>query len=241
MLELEDHPPVIAKLLSWSARFDPQPGPVDVAGGDFVVVTEVWRRNDYRIPPSGLRGVVVDVGANVGAFSVLAAKAGADVVHAYEPHPGNRARLEHHLAINGVADRVVVHPEAVAEKTGDTVWITGDGGGAHVATEGTATTQTVSLADVLGEVGPVDFLKHDAEGAEWQTFQSVTAHTLHEQVKRIALEWHGPLMGPHLAHIGSDGHYIERWHRLVEMLADSGRLEIVGHPTVGGLMHWAAH
>lgn len=232
---------MVAKLHSWSARFEPQPGPVDVAGGDFVVVTEVWRRNDYRIPEAGLSGVVVDVGANIGAFSVLAAKAGADVVHAYEPHSANRARLEHHLAINGVAHRVVVHPEAVGEKTGDTVWITGDGGGARIATtEGTATVQTVSLADILGEVGPVDFLKHDAEGAEWQTFQSVTAHILNEQVKRIALEWHGPLMGPHLAHIGSDGHYLDRWHHLVDLLADSGRLEIAGHPTVGGLIHWEA-
>lgn len=241
MLDVEDHPAVKARLHGWSARFDPQPGPVDVAGGDFVVVTEVWRRNDYRIPKTGLQGTVVDVGANVGAFSVLAAKAGADVIHAFEPHPGNRARLEHHLAINDVADRVVVHPEAVGEKTGDTVWITGSGGGAHVADEGTVTVQTVSLADVLAEVGPVDFLKHDAEGAEWQTFQSVTAHILHTQVKRIALEWHGPLMGPHLTYIGADGHYIDRWHRLVEMLADCGRLEIRGHPTVGGLMHWAVY
>jgi FkbM family methyltransferase len=235
---LDDHPQVMAEMHHWSALFDPQPGPVDVAGGDFVVVTEVWRRNDYRIPPEGLTGVVIDVGANVGAFSVLAAKAGADVVHAYEPHPGNRARLHHHLTLNDVADRVVVHSEAVAEKTGDTVWITGDGGGAHVATEGTATVRTVSLADVLGEVGPVDFLKHDAEGAEWQTFQSVTAQLLSDQVRRIALEWHGPRMGPHLAHIGTDGHYLERWHHLVDMLADSGRLEIIGHPTIGGLMHW---
>jgi FkbM family methyltransferase len=227
--------PDTAKLHRWLAAFEPRPG-----GDDAMVVAEVWHCNDYRIPPGGLRGTVVDVGANIGAFSVLAVKAGADVVHAYEPHPGNRARLEHHLALNDVDSQVVVHPEAVSEKTGDTVWIVGEAGGAHVATEGTATAQTISLADVLGEVGPVDFLKHDAEGAEWQTFQSVTATLLREQVARIVLEWHGPNMGPHLTHIGADGHYLERWHHLVDMLADSGRLEIVGHPTVGGLMHWTA-
>lgn len=216
--------------------FDVAPGSTEAVG-----VQECWRTNDYRMPPFGYRGTVVDVGANVGAFSVLAAMAGADRVHAFEPHPGNRARLEQHLVRNGVADLVVVHPEAVAEKTGDTVWIAGSGGAAHVADEGDVAAQTVSLADVLADVGPVEFLKHDAEGAEWQSFESVTSHILHEQVRRMALEWHGPLMGPHLTHIGSDGHYIDRWHRLVEMLADCGRLEIQGHPTVGGLMHWAVH
>ena len=227
--------PDIARLHNWAARFEPR----DAA--DALVVTEVWARNDYRIGPAGLSGVVVDVGANVGAFSVLAAKAGADVVHAYEPHPANRARLQHHLTLNRVADRVVVHPEAVAEKTGDVVWLTGVGGGVHIAGEGDATARTVSLADILGEVGPVEFLKHDAEGAEWQTFESVTAELLRDQVRRIALEWHGPNMGPHLTHIGDDGQYIGRWHCLVELLADSGRLEIVGHPAVGGLMHWSSY
>lgn len=229
--------PIVGKLHRWSARFEPQPN-VDVAGGDFVVVTEVWTRNDYRIPPEGLRGTVVDVGANVGAFTVLATKAGAELVHAYEPQPDNRARLEHHIKLNGVADRVVVHPLAVAEKTGDTVWIAGAGGGAHIAAEGGVAVETISLADALAEAGPVSFLKHDAEGAEWDTFASVTAAMLRDRVQRIALEWHGPKMGPHLSHLGDDGHYLQRWHRLVELLADSGRLEIVGHPSVGGLMHW---
>lgn len=226
--------PITAQLRHWAATF----GPRDDA--DSVVVSEVWSNDDYRVAPVGFRDAVVDVGANIGAFTVLAVKAGAAVVHAFEPHPENRARLEHHIRINAVADRVVVHPEAVGEKTGDTVWMVGAGGGAHVADEGDVATQTVSLADVLEDVGPVEFLKHDAEGAEWDSFESVTSHILHEQVRRIALEWHGPLMGPHLAHIGADGRYIERWYRLVEMLADSGRLEISGHPTVGGLMHWAA-
>jgi hypothetical protein len=126
----------------------------------------------------------------------------------------------------------------VAEKTGDTVWIVGVGGGAHLSSEGGVAVETISLADVLADVGPVEFLKHDAEGAEWDTFASVTADLLREQVGRIALEFHGPKMGPHLAHLGVDGHYLERWHRLVELLADTGRLEIVGHPLVGGLMYW---
>lgn len=225
---------MMVRLHRWTAHFEPRAGTTDAQ-----VLDEVWRSNDYRITPQGLRGVVVDVGANIGAFTVLAAKAGA-LVHAFEPHPGNRARLEHHVGLNGVTDRVRVHPLAVAAKTGGTVWVAGDGGGAHVADSGDFEVAAVALTDVLADLKHVAMLKHDAEGAEWDTFEPVDAHLLHQHVARIALEWHGPLMGPHLAHIGDDG-YMDRWHHLVDTLADSGRLEIMGHPRVGGLMHWARY
>ena len=224
---------MIVRLHHLKAHFEPRPGTTDAQ-----VLDEVWRNNDYRIGQVGLRGVAVDVGANVGAFTVLAAKSGA-TVHAFEPHPGNRARLEHHIGLNGLGQQVTVHPEAVAAKTGDTVWLTGDGGGAHIADEGEHAVETISLADILTDLGDVAFLKHDAEGAEWDTFEPVTAHLLHDHVARIALEWHGPNMG---AHLDIDAHgYMARWHHLVDILADSGRLEIQGHPTVGGLMQWSRY
>lgn len=226
---------MITRLHRWSAHFDPRPGTTDAE-----VLDEVWRSNDYRIGPAGFHGaVVVDVGANVGAFTVLAAQAGA-FVHAYEPCPANRARLEHHVGLNGVADRVTIHPEAVAAKTGGMVWITGDGGAAHIADTGETAVETVALTDILTGLGQVAMLKHDAEGAEWDIFEPVTAHLLHEHVARIALEWHGPRMWGDTGRIREDG-YLERWHHVVDILADSGRLEIRGHPTVGGLIHWARY
>jgi len=209
---------------------------------DRTAVEEVWRDDTYRIERAHVAGqVVVDVGANVGAFTVLAAKLGARRVHAYEPHPDNRACLERNVAANGVADRVTVHPEAVTGKTGGTVRLAGSGGGVHIADEGLEV-GTVSLADVFAVAGEsVALLKMDVESSEWLIFGSVTADDLSGHVARLALEWHGPRMGPHCAHLDDDGGYLNRWHRLVEMLADSGRLEIMGHPTVGGLMYWVAH
>lgn len=208
---------------------------------DRTAVEEVWRDDTYRVERADIAGkVVVDVGANIGAFAVLAAKLGAKVVHAYEPHPANRSCLERNVVANGVADRVAVHGEAVTGKTGATVCLDGTGGGVHLADEGIEVS-TISLADILTTAGQVALLKFDAEGAEWLAFESICAHLLHDHVKRIALEWHGPLIGPHCAHLNDDGGYIGRWHRLVEILADCGRLEVMGHPTVGGLMYWRAH
>lgn len=221
----------------YRAQFDPRPESTDVS-----VIEEVWASNDYRVPPHGLRGTVLDVGANVGAFSVLAAKAGASKVVAVEPHPGNRERLVHHLALNGVGDRVVVDNRAVVGGawSGATALMVGDGGGAHSVQVAVSDVEpvevaTVPLAVLLIEHAPIAFAKVDIEGGEYDAFLGVDAHLMHEHVAEVALEFHGPGM-PHLGHLGAE--QLDRWKQLVAMLADCGRLEIMGHPTVGGLMWW---
>lgn len=59
--------------------------------------------------------VFIDVGANIGFFSVLAAaRVGpSGRVIAFEPHPGARAIFQQALGANGFADIVDVIPEAV--------------------------------------------------------------------------------------------------------------------------------
>jgi FkbM family methyltransferase len=63
--------------------------------------------------------VFYDIGANVGAYSLLAAKAGAgDVrVYAFEPAAVNYSRLCKNIALNGCGDRVVALPVALANRT----------------------------------------------------------------------------------------------------------------------------
>lgn len=60
------------------------------------------------------RGLLADVGANFGWFSVFAATLGCRVV-AWEPVPRFRAFLEYSLARNGVTDRVEVRAAVAAE------------------------------------------------------------------------------------------------------------------------------
>jgi FkbM family methyltransferase len=221
------------KLNRWSAVFEPRPGTTDAE-----VIGEVWTRNDYRVRPEGFSGTVcLDVGANCGAFSVLAAKAGARVI-AVEPEPQNRARLLHHLALNRVVDRVEVLTEAITDRTGDRLRIADTGGGAHLDVDGVEV-YSLSFADLIAKYAPVHLVKFDAEMAEWLAFESVTAEYLRENVKRISLEWHSPIVMPHLQHL-DDGRHMERWASLVAKLADCGRLEIFGHPERGGLLWWSA-
>src|SRR5205814_6720257 len=62
----------------------------------------------------------VDVGANLGYFTLLAAKwtGPAGRIDAFEPDPLNRQRLEEHLRENKLADRVWVHPIAASSHAG---------------------------------------------------------------------------------------------------------------------------
>ena len=62
----------------------------------------------------------VDAGANHGYFSLLAARlvGPSGRVIAFEPHGGARERLQRHLELNDLRDRVAVHPFALSDQSG---------------------------------------------------------------------------------------------------------------------------
>lgn len=70
--------------------------------------------------------VLWDIGANVGSFTVLAAKRGIRVV-AVEPMPQNLYLLTSNIVENRVAERCTVLPLAVSGDTGpNSFWLTSD-------------------------------------------------------------------------------------------------------------------
>ena len=74
-------------------------------------------RDQIHLAFSGRQGTFVDVGANIGYFSILAAtKYGANVL-AFEPSPRELAFLYQHLVLNRCGSRVVVFPLALSDKT----------------------------------------------------------------------------------------------------------------------------
>ena len=62
----------------------------------------------------------VDVGANIGYFTLIAADLVGPTgrVDAFEPEPGNHDRLIEHLRVNGLADQVHTHRLAVTDQRG---------------------------------------------------------------------------------------------------------------------------
>ena len=64
-------------------------------------------------------GAFVDVGANTGLYSLLAATlAPSKDIISFEPHPDIAAALLNNLAVNHLQDRVVVHQIALSDSAG---------------------------------------------------------------------------------------------------------------------------
>jgi FkbM family methyltransferase len=67
---------------------------------------------------SGGGGLFLDVGANVGSYTILAAKvAGAQAI-TVEPVPATFDRLIRNIVVNGIQDQVVAHRMAIGELPG---------------------------------------------------------------------------------------------------------------------------
>jgi FkbM family methyltransferase len=110
--------------------------------------------------------VVWDVGANIGWFSLLAARAVGDagMVTAFEPSVTNASWLERNGVRNGL--QVTVVCAAVSDTSG---WARFDGStslGGHLSSSGRSVVPTVSLDEWAAEHGSPAFVKIDVEGAE---------------------------------------------------------------------------
>jgi FkbM family methyltransferase len=93
-------------------------------GGEVVLVASAfrhitWNPDEYTAFRAAVRtgDVVLEAGANVGAYTMLFAQwAGPrGRVFAFEPDPTAFAGLQQHIALNAVADRVTPVPAAVAD------------------------------------------------------------------------------------------------------------------------------
>jgi FkbM family methyltransferase len=131
---------------------------------------------------------VVDVGANEGIFTLMAAKlVGANgTVHAFEPSPRERDRLLANLAVNRLSN-VKLHAEALGRAAGTAVLqVAGAehpghntiGGFAYAETAEYALEVQVTTLDEIAETDKLtrlDLLKIDVEGSETATLQGAEA------------------------------------------------------------------
>lgn len=121
----------------------------------------------------------IDLGANIGYFSCLAAAHGANV-HAFEPNPSMVERLERTRDLNGFAERMRINPIAVASRDGSAEF--------HVSPQqaNTGLSSLLPLPHLQGgavlkvptvtldtycdrqRLAPIRLLKIDVEGAELQ-------------------------------------------------------------------------
>ena len=113
--------------------------------------------------------VFYDLGANVGFFSLLAARyvGTAGHVYAFEPLARNLEYLNRHIELNGVSNITVV-PKAVADRAGTAGFAVRDHSTSHLCDAGEVKVEVTTLDSFCMQQGvrPPDIVKVDIEGAE---------------------------------------------------------------------------
>lgn len=125
--------------------------------------------------------VVYDIGANIGVYSCLgASKNQKCAIHAFEPVPKNAERLNDNVERNNQGSQVMIHRNAVADKTGKRRFNIerNDVGtvGSSLATEydDAIEVEVISIDDKIpNELPAPDVVKIDAEGSEFKVLQGM--------------------------------------------------------------------
>jgi FkbM family methyltransferase len=168
---------------------------------DWDIVHELFFAGSYGRAMSFLKTQtgepsVLDLGGNIGLFSLLAAQTHPTArIYAYEPGPPNYQLLEMNCLANPrLAKRVQLRKEAVAGQTRMAEWLFDEhnpGGSSLFGKEGVKyQVQIRAFADVLKSLpGDVALAKIDIEGAEYEVLE-FTPPELWSRVHAISLELH---------------------------------------------------
>lgn len=146
-------------------------------------------------------GVFVDVGANLGYFSLLWASLNKDnKCFAFEASPRNIPRLNKNIAINGLGSQIKVFPVAAGKEAGrlsfdlgpedQTGW-----GGFAVASAGQGVdVDVVRIDQVVSSDQPISLLKVDIEGADTWALMGSKQLLTSKIVQEIVYEQNKPRM-----------------------------------------------
>ncbi len=160
-------------------------------------IVEVVVDDCYRLPGlarelPGPTSRVLDIGAHVGAFSCALARAvpGAQVT-AVEPSADRVAYLLRNVASNGLQGRIAAVQTAVSGHRGRRLLT--PFGVLEAASDPAATGEwvdVIAFEELLASShGPIDLVKMDCEGSEYEIFASAPPAAL-GRIERLLLEYH---------------------------------------------------
>lgn len=203
---------------------------------DAAVWAEVWDERIYEdLSPSMANAVVVDIGANVGAFALWALNHDPLAVQTYEPEVDNyRVLLSNVLALaGGVAHRVSSYRAAVGDHDGRASF-TGSSGQAHVDPDGPTVVPLIGIEQVVASaclLGNRLVVKMDCEGSEYAIVRAMPEATL-DKIELMVMEFHAtePAM--------CSERVVDQWGAMVTKLAEQGHVKTFGRPSVGGMLTW---
>jgi FkbM family methyltransferase len=164
---------------------------VDVARFELLSYWEIWHERCYDPIAIDRPECVVDVGANIGAFSLYQVMVKrAQLVIAFEPSPQVFPRLARNVLVNGLTNVRTVNA-AVGDRVGVVTFSEGPlSMNGRVSESGSTSVPCVTLDQELSDIARVDILKIDTEGFEIRVLQG--AIEILKKTDRVALELHYP-------------------------------------------------
>lgn len=199
---------------------------------DPVVVREIWCENVYEVNEGTFDDthVVVDLGANIGAFTLLAASMGAQKVIAVEPEPDNMELLKKNIGNNYVVGTCeVIFDErgvggnntsaVIVGRHGDS-FIQPEMGGIVPPDEKQTQVDIITLDQLFQDhnLEHIDCLKIDIEGMEGEVIRNASKETM-QLCRYITVEY-----DQHSRDLGA----------IVEKLSETHQVKVVGE--AGGMI-----
>ncbi len=124
------------------------------------VETEIVKNNVDK------NDVVVDVGANIGYYTLLMAKNNA-FVYSYEPEPTNFDLLKKNVLLNNFSSNVKLYNKAVSNFFGHSKLVLSEHStGQHKLVNSRFGTKLIDIEVIKIELDKINFAKIDVEGAE---------------------------------------------------------------------------
>lgn len=159
---------------------------------------QVWKFGEYTDKHFAIQpnDIVVDIGGHIGSFSIWAAKQAFNgKVFTFEPNLENFQLLKENKELNNVSN-LHIYNMAVSDKVGNVSFFNSDHQSmGHSMYEhelpNKTTVHATSLDEIMlsNKIEKIDFLKIDAEGAEYPILLNASATSL-SKINKIFIEYH---------------------------------------------------
>lgn len=170
---------------------------------DLLIVNEIYQKNEYPMAEYKNLKTIVDIGANIGVFSIFAAQNFPQAsIFSYEPAPGTFSALNENIKLNQIKN-IKTFQQAVAGTPGTLEIFESEASGLsslYVERKGGRRVQvpTVTLQQIFeaNNIDTVDFMKMDCEGAEYEIFFKTNPELLNK-IKTLVMEYHDGITPHH--------------------------------------------
>ena len=164
----------------------------EMTGATGNIYTGLHEFDGMMLPLHFLRSgdLFLDVGANIGSFTILASGIVGAATWAFEPDPHTSLALIRNIELNRLTARVIVHQTALGDEDGTIAFTVGQDTTNHVATIADPNVQIVTqrrLDSIIGDHQPI-MIKVDVEGHEDAFIRGAALTIQQPSLKVIELE-----------------------------------------------------